>query len=108
MAKSYKKRASNFVKSSSRTAEKALPVINDSLKTTGIVVKNVAKETIPIVEKGVSAVYGTMATGFDLGVTGAKNVGKGIKQTISSRKHKRKSSRRKSSRGGKRTRRTRR
>ena len=94
MTKSLKKSASSFIKSSSRTAEKAFPVVNDSLKTTGVVVKNVAKETIPIVEKGVSAVYGTMATGFNLGVTGAKNVGKGIKSLKKVRGGKRKHTRR--------------
>ena len=71
---SYKKRAPNFLKSSSKTAQKVAPVVNDSLKTAGVV----AKETIPIVEKGVSAVYGTLASGFNLGVSGAKNVAKGV------------------------------
>jgi len=88
MAISYKKRASSFVKSSSRTAEKALPVVNEGLKTAGITAKNVAKETIPIVEKGVSAVYGTMATGFNLGVKGVENVAKGAKNLTKSRKSK--------------------
>jgi hypothetical protein len=79
MAKSYKKRASSFVKSTSNRVNKALPVLNNGIKTASNVASNVAKETIPIVEKGVSAVYGTMNTGFNLGVKGAENVGKGIK-----------------------------
>ena len=78
MAKSYKKRASNLIKSTSKNVKKALPVVNNGLKTAAYVAKGVAKETIPIVEKGVSAVYGTMDTGFNLGVKEAKNVGKGI------------------------------
>jgi hypothetical protein len=75
MGKSYKKRASNFIKSTSNSVNKTLPVFNNGIKTAS----NVAKETIPIVEKGISAVYGTMSTGLNLGVKGAKNVGKGIK-----------------------------
>ena len=79
MTKSYKKRASNLIKSASKNVKKSLPVVNNGLKTAAYVAKGVVKETIPIVEKGVSAVYGTMNTGFNLGLKEAKNVGKGIK-----------------------------
>jgi len=78
-SKSLRKRASSFVKISSENAEKALPIVNNNLKNAGIVVKDVAKETFPVIEKGVSAVYGTMATGFNLGVKGATNVARGAK-----------------------------
>ena len=82
---SYKKRAS---KSSSK---KLTPAVNDGLKTAGVVAKDVAKETIPIVEKGVSAVYGTLASGFNLGVSGAKNVAKGVdKISKQTRRHNKK------------------
>ena len=92
---SYKKRESNFLKSSSKSAEKVAPVVKDSLKTAGVVAKDVAKETIPIVEKGVSAVYGTLASGFNLGVTGAKNVAKGVnKLSKKTRRNTKKSKRR--------------
>ena len=93
MAKSYKKRTSSIVK----IAKKELPVIDNGLKNAGYVAKDVAKETIPIVEKGVSAIYGTMNTGFNLGVKGAKNIGKGIKN-ISTRKGKSGGSRRRRNR----------
>ena len=43
------------------------------IKTIGNVTKNVVSKSAPIVEKGVTSVYGTMATGFDLGVKGAKS-----------------------------------
>lgn len=79
MKNSYKKRMSNIVKSTNKNVQKALPVVNDGLKTAGIVARGVAKETIPIVEKGVSAVYGTINSGFNLGSAGVKNIGKGIK-----------------------------
>jgi nicotinamide mononucleotide (NMN) deamidase PncC len=85
-SKSLKNRAKNFVRSSSKTAEKALPVINNNLKNAGVLSKDVAKETIPVVEKGVSAVYGTMATGFNLGIKGAKNVASNIKSASKKRR----------------------
>ena len=92
---SYKKSASNFLKTSSNTAKKVTPVVKDSLKTAGVVAKSVAKETIPIVEKGVSAVYGTLASGFNLGVSGAKNVAKGVnKLSRKTRRNTKKSKRR--------------
>jgi hypothetical protein len=31
-------------------------------------------KSAPVVEKGVSTIYGTLSSGFDLGVKGAKNV----------------------------------
>ena len=96
MKKTFKKRTSNFVKSTSKNVKKALPIVNNSLKTAAFVAKGVAKETIPIVEKGVSAVYGTMATGFNLGVSGVKNIKKGIKSNTTT-KHKRGGSRRRRS-----------
>jgi DNA-binding MarR family transcriptional regulator len=51
-----------------------------------------AEVSIPVVEKGVSTIYGTMATGFDLGVKGAKTVAKGVSKRRRSRRQ-RKSSR---------------
>ena len=49
-----------------------------------------AKISIPIVEKGVSAVYGTMATGFNLGVKGVKGV-KGVAKGLTKSKRSRRS-----------------
>jgi hypothetical protein len=92
-SKSLKTRAKNFVRSSGKTAEKALPVINNNLKNAGVLAKDVAKETIPVVEKGVSAVYGTMATGFNLGIKGAKNVSKVASKMRKSSKRSKKSAR---------------
>jgi len=92
MAKSYKKRMSKFIKSTSKNVSKSLPVVNNGLKTASYLAKGLAKKTVPVVEEGVSAVYDTMHTGFNLGVKGAKNVGKGIKslkKTISGGKRRR-------------------
>jgi hypothetical protein len=78
MGKSRKSRSS-VVKSITKTASKTLPVVDKSLKNVGTAAKDVAQASIPIVEKGVSALYGTMSTGLDLGVKGVKNVGKTLK-----------------------------
>jgi len=88
---SFKNRAKKFIVSSSKNAEKSLPVINNNLKNVGVMAKNVAKETLPIVEKGVAAVYGTMSSGFNLGIKGAKNVASNIQSV--SRKRRRQSKR---------------
>jgi len=78
-------------------ASKTLPVVDKSLTKVGNTAKDVAEVSIPVIEKGVSAVYGTMATGLDLGVKGVKSVAKGVS--------KRKRSRSRSLAGGRRTRR---
>lgn len=85
-SKSLKNRANKFLRYSSKNVKNALPIINKNIKNTGVVIKDVAKETLPIVEKGVSAVYGTMATGFNLGVKGAKVVSNKIKSVSKKRR----------------------
>lgn len=92
-----KSRKSNVMKTIKKTADKTLPVVDKSLKKIGHTAKDVAEASIPIVEQGVSAVYGTMVTGLDLGVKGVKRVTKSI--------NKRKRSRSRSLAGGRRTRR---
>jgi hypothetical protein len=97
MAKTYKKRITSLMKNTNQKVKKVLPIVNDSLKTAAVVAKDVTKESIPIVEKGVSSVYGAMSTGFNLGVSNAKKLGKSIKKL----------SKRKLTRGGTRRRKTR-
>jgi hypothetical protein len=77
----------------------ALPVLGKGLKTVGHTAKGVLVKSAPIVENGASAVYGTLATGFDMGIKGAKTVAKGIsKKTRSGRKRKNKRKTRKNKR----------
>jgi hypothetical protein len=92
-----KSRKNNIFKSVTKTSKTVLPVVDKCLKTVGTVAKDVAMSSIPIVEKGVSTVYGTMATGFNLGVKSANTVAKGI----SKGKHSRKVSRRRKMDSGK-------
>ena len=84
----------NVGKSIVSTSKKALPVVGKGLKKVGTAAKDVAVASAPIIEKGVSLVYGTMAKGFDLGVQGVKTVAKGISKKRGSKKGGRKSKRR--------------
>ena len=89
MAKTRSNRKSNrksLIKRITKKTNKALPVVNKGLITIGNTAKNIAETSIPVIEKGVSTVYGTMATGFDLGVKGANTV-KGM--TMTNKKHSR-------------------
>jgi hypothetical protein len=73
MSKTRKNRSKkNFLKKITNTGKKAIPV----LKTVGRTAKVVAVKTVPIVEKGVSNIYGALVTGFDMGVKGVKGVSK--------------------------------
>jgi hypothetical protein len=98
-----KSRRNSIMKRIDTTASKTLPVVDKGLKTVGTVAKDAAQASIPIVEKGVSAVYGTMATGLDLGVKGLQNVGKKLK--FSRRSRSRSISRGRKMTGGRRSRR---
>ena len=83
-----------------KTTEKAIPVIGEGLKTVGNTAKVAVVKSAPVLESGASIVYGTLATGFDMGVKGAKTVAKGISNSRSSRrrKHGRKTHKRRTSR----------
>jgi hypothetical protein len=87
MAKSNRSRSNSIIKRIRQTSEKALPIVDNGLKKVGTTTKTVAKASIPIVEKGVSNVFGVMSTGFDLGVKGAKAVAKGVTKKRHSRRH---------------------
>lgn len=86
-----KSRKNNILKSVEKTSNKVLPVVDEGLQAIGSTAKEVAKISLPVVEKGVSAVYGTMATGFNLGVKGVKSVkgvAKGMTKSKRSRRNK--------------------
>lgn len=69
-------KSKGILKSIESTASTALPVVNKGLTTIGSTAKGVAEKSVPVIEEGVSKVYGTMATGLDLGVKGAKKLRK--------------------------------
>ena len=82
MSKTRKNRSrKNFLRKISRTGKNAIPVVKTGLKTVGKTAKVVAVKAAPVVEKGVSSVYNTMVTGFDLGVKGVKQFSSKNKRT---------------------------
>ena len=73
MSKTRKNRSrKNFLRKITNTGKNAIPVVKTGLKTVGKTAKVVAVKAAPIVKKGVSSVYNTMVTGFDLGLKGVK------------------------------------
>jgi len=85
-SKSLKNRAKGLIRSSRKNIEYVLPFMKTNFSNARSIAKGVAKETIPVVEKGVEKVYGTMSTGFNLGIKGAKNVATGIKSVVTKRR----------------------
>lgn len=59
-----------------KSRKNVLKSVNSGLTTVGKVAKGVAKQSMPIINKGVSVVYDTMGKGFDLGVQSIKSVTK--------------------------------
>jgi hypothetical protein len=101
-----KSRKTSVVKRLKKTANKTLPVVNNGLKSVGTAAKNVASASIPIIEKGVSAVYGTMSSGLDLGVKGVESISKKYSHSKSRSKSRSKShSKSRSLAGGRKTKR---
>ena len=75
MSKTRKNRSrKNFLRKITNTGKNAIPVVKTGLKTVGKTAKVVAVKAAPIVEKGVSGIYNTMVTGFDLGVKGVEQI----------------------------------
>ena len=63
-----------FFRKVKRVTKKAVPVVTQGLKTVGTVTKTAVVKGAPYVEKGVAGVYDTLATGFDMGIRGAKTI----------------------------------
>ena len=86
--KHSKGRGKGTFKKMIKTTQKAIPVIGEGLKTVGNTAKVAVVKSAPIVEKGASVVYGTLATGFDMGIKGVKTVAKGVSEKRSGRRRK--------------------
>jgi hypothetical protein len=86
MTKSRRNRTSSILKNIKKTSEEAVPVVGKGLTKIGVVAKGVAVKSAPVIEKGVSTVYGTLATGFNLGAKGVKTVAKGVKKSRRSKR----------------------
>jgi hypothetical protein len=74
-SRTRKQRKNNVFRKIRKTTVKVLPVLRN-------VGEIVVVKTAPVVNKGLDGLYGTLATGFDMGV---KGVQKGIKMRKSQR-----------------------
>ena len=81
--KTIKSRKGSIMKSIRKTTGKTLPIVNRGLTTVGKTAKSAAAVSVPIIEKGVGAVYSTMATGLDLGIKGVKSTRKQLSRSHS-------------------------
>ncbi len=59
-----------------KSRKNVLKSVNSGLTSVGKVAKGVAKQSFPVIDKTVTAVYDTMGKGFDLGVKSVKSVRK--------------------------------
>jgi hypothetical protein len=82
---SRKLRTKRLLKKLRKQTMRALPVVESGLQKVGETVEFAAKKSAPVIDKGVEGIYGTLATGFDMGVKGVK---KGIKMRQRSRSRK--------------------
>jgi hypothetical protein len=97
MAKTRKNRQGIF-KNIKKTTENTLPIVNKGLTKVGTVAKKVVSSSVPLVKKSVSSVYNTLASGFDLGIKGVKQITTKVSNiTQSKRKYKGKKSQKRKS-----------
>lgn len=75
---SKKGRKSTILRKIRNTSRRVIPVVASGVKQIGSTVENVAMKSAPLVNKGLDNIYGTLATGFDMGIKGVK---KGINMT---------------------------
>ena len=97
MSRTRRNRSTSIFKKLKNSSSRAIPMVDKGLTTVGMAAKGIAYKSKPILEKGVSAIYGTIATGVDLGLKGTKSVAKGV-NSLTQKKH-----RRRHRRGGKRS-----
>jgi len=62
------KRRTNIIKNIGRTTKRVLPVVKTGLSTIGENVKYAANKSEPTIKQGFKSIYGTLATGFNMGL----------------------------------------
>jgi len=77
-----KKHNVGVIKTVRNTTSKIIPGMQYGIQKVGSTVQNVATGTVPMVKKGFSQVYGTLATGFNMGMNGLKNGVDSVKKVV--------------------------
>jgi hypothetical protein len=67
-SKRSSKKRTNFIKNIGRTTKRVLPVVKSGLSTIGQNVKSAATKSEPAIKQGFKSIYGTLATGFNMGM----------------------------------------
>ena len=62
------KKTTNIIKNIGRTTKRVLPVVKTGLSTIGQNVKYAANKSEPAIKQGFKSIYGTLATGFNMGL----------------------------------------
>jgi hypothetical protein len=70
------KKTTNIIKNIGRTTKKVLPVVKTGLSTIGQNVKYAANKSEPAIKQGFKTIYGTLATGFNMGLNKLSTFGK--------------------------------
>jgi hypothetical protein len=82
------KRRTNFIKNIGRTTKRVLPVVKTGLSTIGQNVKVAATKSEPAIKQGFKSIYGTLATGFNMGVNKLSSTLSTFKKSSSKRRAK--------------------
>ncbi len=74
-SRSSKKRT-NIIKNIGKTTKRVLPIVKTGLSTIGQNVKVAATKSEPAIKQGFKSIYGTLATGFNMGMNKLSTLGK--------------------------------
>jgi hypothetical protein len=70
------KRRTNIIKNIGKTTKRVLPIVKTGLSTIGQNVKVAASKSEPAIKQGFKSIYGTLATGFNMGINKLSSFGK--------------------------------
>jgi hypothetical protein len=80
------KRRSGIIKNIGKTTKRVLPIVKNGLSKIGQNVKVAATKSEPAIKQGFKSIYGTLATGFNMGVNKLSTFGKsGAKRRVNRR-----------------------
>ena len=75
-SRSSKKRRTGIIKNIGKTTKRVLPIVKTGLSTIGQNVKVAATKSEPAIKQGFKSIYGTLATGFNMGLNKISTIGK--------------------------------
>jgi hypothetical protein len=80
------KRRSGIIKNIGKTTKRVLPIVKSGLSKIGENVKVAATKSEPAIKQGFKSIYGTLATGFNMGLNKLSTFGKsGAKRRVNRR-----------------------